>query len=77
MLESDIQASKRVKPKPKNGALLKRMKKKARGDDSDDSEEEADWKPKTAKAKSKEKEAVARVVHVSRAAPTVPVKRAA
>lgn len=63
MLESDVQASKRVKPKPKTAAAkqLAAVKRKAKGFDSDEESEE-DYKPTKAAAKAKKLTPVKRKV---------------
>lgn len=63
MLESDAQASKRVKPKPKTAAAKKlaAAKRRAKGLDSDDESEE-DYKPTKAAAKAKKLTPVKRKV---------------
>jgi hypothetical protein len=80
MLEGDIQASKRVKPKPKNGLAAKKAiaaKKRAKGLDTDDDGSEEDWKPAAAKKLSPAKKApeVPKPNPVPKAAPVVPAKR--
>lgn len=53
MLESDIQASRRVKPRQNKGVLaIKKAKKKAKGLDSDEEDSEDDFAPAAKKEAS-------------------------
>jgi hypothetical protein len=78
MLESDIQASRRVKPRQNKGVLaIKKAKKKAKGLDSDEEDSEDDFAPLAKKKPSPKKASPVRAK--AKAAPkpkaVVPLKR--